>query len=130
MQTTVTVVAQLPKVEVRLDAPQTSAQVPGDETLSKPEAGLRDQGGASGGAGKPSEGVQTVAAFKGQILHWRLYCVSSGRPADVCAVPGEDCSPVTLSQQGVALGHLPWADMHSELWPPCCEVAQSSWLRW
>ena len=82
VQTTVTVVSQLPKVEVRLDAPQTSAQAPGDESaISKPEPSPGVPGGTSEGPGKPAEGQQTVAAFKGQILHWRLYCVSSGRHA-------------------------------------------------
>ena len=84
-----TVVAQLPKVEVRLDAPQTSAQAPGDEAaISKPQASPGDPGAASGGSGKSPEGQQTVAAFKGQILHWRLYCVSSGTPAWGLDEPG------------------------------------------
>ena len=77
-QTTVTVVAQLPKMEVRLDTPQTSAGVPGEDSVGNPRGPSGDHAGSPRGQEKAPEGPQTVAAFKGQILHWRLYCVSSG----------------------------------------------------
>ena len=74
MQCVVPVVDALPKMDVRLDHPPTSATGGDDVTLK-----LSGSSEAVIAAAKPAP--EAVTAFKGQILHWRLYCVSSGAPA-------------------------------------------------
>ena len=80
MQTLVPVVDALPKMDVRLDHPPTSAATAEEDPLGK-------AGGEPAAAAARAAAPETVVAFKGQILHWRLYCVSSGETPSLRVTP-------------------------------------------